>query len=816
MFEAILLMLNFILKLQLKVVMLCQWIIYHSLVLLRNATVLISYLKSGTKTWIIMLIRLLVFTSILTVGWFHLMVYYLFNPLIIKNLAYGRGLKYRNLLDIYLPFPISNKTLTSFLYKTYAKSFPEQTTGTSPFPSTSTGASTTAFKEAPVIVFVTGGAWIIGYKLWSILVGRGFSSLGFLVICPDYRNFPQGSITDMMEDISQCIHWTHKNARRFGGDPNKIILSGQSAGAHICLTLIIREYLMKKKKFDLTTPSSLRSEKYPEEGALVKETELPAYFRDDQNFQENQRQAFLKDGLSNPSTPSVTNNISSNKTSNNKIDSKLDEATSININYNPNLEDLEQEFTIDNIYLDKSVENFSQNRNSVKLKKTVAIENNREKKPRVVEDVAPEVSQICSQYYNQINVEEEKKIFQEFNNLSKNKLENHSKITPVIPSTSLAHNPSLQPLLPSASSSQTFTNTISPLPILHIIKGYVGISGPYDLVELENHLHFRGLDSSILSWICHGDLSEYSPTRLLCGFLEAVGKKVAEFSDSNASTCPPTTTSSRSTSPSTSPAETSKGKKIEDDSEEDDVNFNIKHKKKTKRVKNHWSLWSSSYYLLLEIFGYKIIEEIEDDEDDRGEGDKRSDRKKKKKTNHFPYFLPETFEQSNVFSDLIPIALFHGDNDQSIPVEISGKVYNILKRHGAEIYFKIYEGWSHTDAILEGPMSGSVRIFKDVLKFTLKITNEERIKKEKLFQNLGFKQPDQTQSNKNSITPKKVQLSRTRSLSYDFYNKSGDNINLPIIDFHAGFENEKIQKLPCEDVYVSRTIANIARSVNPF
>jgi prenylcysteine alpha-carboxyl methylesterase len=43
----------------------------------------------------------------------------------------------------------------------------------------------------PVLVFITGGAYIIGYKAWGALLARRLSEMGVLVVCLDYRNFPQ-------------------------------------------------------------------------------------------------------------------------------------------------------------------------------------------------------------------------------------------------------------------------------------------------------------------------------------------------------------------------------------------------------------------------------------------------------------------------------------------------------------------------------------------------------------------------------------------------------------------------------------------------
>jgi prenylcysteine alpha-carboxyl methylesterase len=43
----------------------------------------------------------------------------------------------------------------------------------------------------PTVVFVTGGAWTIGYKAWGALLGRRLCDAGVLTMCLDYRNFPQ-------------------------------------------------------------------------------------------------------------------------------------------------------------------------------------------------------------------------------------------------------------------------------------------------------------------------------------------------------------------------------------------------------------------------------------------------------------------------------------------------------------------------------------------------------------------------------------------------------------------------------------------------
>lgn len=93
---------------------------------------------------------------------------------------------------------------------------------------------------APVVIFITGGAWSIGYKAWGALLGLGLSAHGILVASVDYRNFPQGSVSDMSRDVSQSIVWVFRHAGEYGGDVRRVYIVGQSAGAHLGALAILQ------------------------------------------------------------------------------------------------------------------------------------------------------------------------------------------------------------------------------------------------------------------------------------------------------------------------------------------------------------------------------------------------------------------------------------------------------------------------------------------------------------------------------------------------------------------------------------------------
>jgi len=99
--------------------------------------------------------------------------------------------------------------------------------------------------NAPVMVFCTGGAWMIGYKMWGALLARALTAAGIVVVIPDMRNYPFVYIPDMVEDVDLAIDWTIKNIAQYGGDPTNVIVVGQSAGGHIACMAIFRKIQRK-------------------------------------------------------------------------------------------------------------------------------------------------------------------------------------------------------------------------------------------------------------------------------------------------------------------------------------------------------------------------------------------------------------------------------------------------------------------------------------------------------------------------------------------------------------------------------------------
>lgn len=169
----------------------------------RLAARLYAYLWFGVR-WYFKFIRLVAFAVLLLPGFSQMIVFYFFSPRLLRSIPYGS--KSRNRLDVYLP------------RRRWRRKGP-----------------------CPVVIYVTGGAWTIGYKAWGALFGRRLSQRGVLVFCLDYRNFPQGKALDMLQDVNTGVKWVLGNAELYGGDAEQVFLIGQSAGGHLTSLAVLAQ-----------------------------------------------------------------------------------------------------------------------------------------------------------------------------------------------------------------------------------------------------------------------------------------------------------------------------------------------------------------------------------------------------------------------------------------------------------------------------------------------------------------------------------------------------------------------------------------------
>lgn len=97
-------------------------------------------------------------------------------------------------------------------------------------------------KDFPTVIWFHGGGLEKGNKdIPHELKGKGIA-----VVAANYRLSPQVKAPAYIEDAAAAVAWTFQNIERFGGNENKIFVSGHSAGGYLtCMVGLDKSWLDK-------------------------------------------------------------------------------------------------------------------------------------------------------------------------------------------------------------------------------------------------------------------------------------------------------------------------------------------------------------------------------------------------------------------------------------------------------------------------------------------------------------------------------------------------------------------------------------------
>lgn len=96
--------------------------------------------------------------------------------------------------------------------------------------------------NAPVLVYVHGGYWRALGKRDHSFVAPPFVDAGAMVVLPGYALCPAVSIEHIVLQMVQALAWVYRHAHEFGGDQNRIVVAGHSAGGHLATMLLSCEW----------------------------------------------------------------------------------------------------------------------------------------------------------------------------------------------------------------------------------------------------------------------------------------------------------------------------------------------------------------------------------------------------------------------------------------------------------------------------------------------------------------------------------------------------------------------------------------------
>lgn len=107
-------------------------------------------------------------------------------------------------------------------------------------------------QKLDVLIYVHGGSWDSGSKDTYRFMGKNFAKNKVVFVPINYRLAPEVSYQDMALDVAQAIKWVYENIQDFGGDPERIFISGHSAGAHLlALACLDKKYF---NRINFTNP----------------------------------------------------------------------------------------------------------------------------------------------------------------------------------------------------------------------------------------------------------------------------------------------------------------------------------------------------------------------------------------------------------------------------------------------------------------------------------------------------------------------------------------------------------------------------------
>lgn len=138
----------------------------------------------------------------------------------------------------------------------------------------------------PILLYVPGGGFVGGDKrdgdAFYANIGRHFAERGYLVLTMNYRLAPDHTWPAGGEDVGRAVAWARGHTAAHGGDPGRIAIFGQSAGASHVLTWLFDPVLEGVKPVSAVV---LSSGTYRVAGDRISPNAL-AYFGSDRSLYE--------------------------------------------------------------------------------------------------------------------------------------------------------------------------------------------------------------------------------------------------------------------------------------------------------------------------------------------------------------------------------------------------------------------------------------------------------------------------------------------------------------------------------------------------
>jgi arylformamidase len=102
----------------------------------------------------------------------------------------------------------------------------------------------TARANAPIFVFIHGGAWLGGEAKNYAYAAEMFVNAGAHFVVLDFVSIKLagGDLRVMADQVRRGVAWVYKNAASFGGDASRLYIGGHSSGGHLCGVTLVTDW----------------------------------------------------------------------------------------------------------------------------------------------------------------------------------------------------------------------------------------------------------------------------------------------------------------------------------------------------------------------------------------------------------------------------------------------------------------------------------------------------------------------------------------------------------------------------------------------
>ena len=120
---------------------------------------------------------------------------------------------------------------------------------------------------SPVHIFFHGGYWRAQDKANFAFIARDLVQRGVTVVTANYDLCPAVTLDGVTASALDAITWCHRNIADYGGRPDAISVSGNSAGAHLCAMALATDWGRRGLPGDLIKGAVIISGVYDPEPA---------------------------------------------------------------------------------------------------------------------------------------------------------------------------------------------------------------------------------------------------------------------------------------------------------------------------------------------------------------------------------------------------------------------------------------------------------------------------------------------------------------------------------------------------------------------